>query len=356
MMKEIGSIFTLSELNKSVNETNIIKREGEIYLSLAREALLYIAKILKDDSCSVMIPSYTCQTVISPFQQEGWDCYFYDIDKQLRIKRESFNEILSKVKPKVILFHPYYGCGLTQEEIELLIEAKKNGAIIVEDMTQEIFSKRNKPFVDFYLGSLRKWFEIPDGAFISSEKYTLLKEDMLLENEDFVTLQKDAMYLRGEYFNNENLNIKQISIRLNKLAVNLISKRNIEIHRMSSFSIQSYAKCNHEENRNIRLNNYNYLLKTLKKTERCLLVNDSLSNIESAPLYFPIYVEGREDVQRQLACNRVYAPVLWPVYDKRVLVSEDVQYIYDHILLIPIDQRYNIADMQKIVEILKQIK
>ena len=309
MIKEIGSIFPLYELNKSVNETNIIKREGEIYLSLAREALLYIAQILKDKNCSIMIPSYTCQTVISPFKQEGWDCYFYDIDKQLRIKRESFNDMLSKVKPRVVLFHPYYGCSLTQEETELLIEAKKNGAIIVEDMTQVIFSKRNKPFVDFYLGSLRKWFEIPDGAFISSEKYTLLKEDRLLENEDFVTLQKDAMYLRGEYFNNESLNIKQISIRLNKFAVDLISKRNIEIHRMSSFSIQSYAKCNYEKNQNIRLDNYRYLLEHLKKNMKCLLVNDSLSNIESAPLYFPIYVEGREDVQKKLACNGVYAPV-----------------------------------------------
>lgn len=353
MIREIGSIFPLSELNKSVEETNILKREGEIYLSLAREALLYIAKLLKNESCSVMIPAYTCQTVITPFEQEGWDCHFYDIDKQLRIKRESFKDILSKVKPRVVLFHPYYGCNLTQEETELLIEAKKNGAIIVEDMTQVIFSKRNKPFVDFYLGSLRKWFEIPDGAFISSEKYTLVKEETLLENEDFVTLQKNAMYLRGEYFDNGNLNIKQISIQLNKFAVDLISKRNIKIHRMSSFSIQSYAQCNCEENKNIRLNNYGYLLELLKESGKCLLVNDNLANIESAPLYFPIYVEGREDVQKELACNGVYAPVLWPVHDKRVLVSEDVQYIYDHILLIPIDQRYGIADMQKIVEILK---
>lgn len=37
--------------------------------------------------------------------------------------------------------------------------------------------------------------------------------------------------------------------------------------------------------------------------------------------------------------------------DKRCFENEEVEYIYSHILMLPIDQRYSIDDMIKIVEL-----
>ena len=54
-----------------------------------------------------------------------------------------------------------------------------------------------------------------------------------------------------------------------------------------------------------------------------------------------------------LSEQHIYAPVIWPVVYEEVLVNETVKYIYDHILAIPIDQRYDEGDMAKIVSIIK---
>lgn len=72
----------------------------------------------------------------------------------------------------------------------------------------------------------------------------------------------------------------------------------------------------------------------------------------TAPLYFPIYVSNRTEIQKKLAAKHIYAPVLWPVNTAEVLINDNIKYIYSHILMIPIDQRYDEQDMKKIVTIL----
>ena len=56
-------------------------------------------------------------------------------------------------------------------------------------------------------------------------------------------------------------------------------------------------------------------------------------------------------VQHNLAKEHIYAPVLWPRAYDNVLIDDDVIHIYDHILMIPIDQRYGTDDMDKIIKI-----
>ena len=67
-----------------------------------------------------------------------------------------------------------------------------------------------------------------------------------------------------------------------------------------------------------------------------------------------IYVNDRSDLQRDLAERHIYAPVIWPVVYDEVLINDTIKYIYDHILAIPIDQRYDEHDMGTIVEVIKE--
>ena len=78
----------------------------------------------------------------------------------------------------------------------------------------------------------------------------------------------------------------------------------------------------------------------------------NIEEVTTAPLYFTIYVQDRPALQRVLAQEAIYAPVIWPVEDERVLIDNDVKYIYDHLLAIPCDQRYDTEDMQRIVTII----
>lgn len=355
METEIGSIFPIYDTVEACDGQRIPTEQNQVYLSLAREAFLYLAKTIVGGNHRIMLPAYTCKTVIDPFRQEKWDCHFYDINRHLSIETDAFQALFDQIKPEIVLFHPYYGCGISLAEAAVLQKAKMNGATIIADLTQAIFSPRDYPFVDYYVGSLRKWFPIPDGAFLSSDKHTLLLDAHALpENEIFVRFQKDAMYLRGAYFQSHVPELKQISIRLNKYAVHLASAEPIALHRISSFSDQNLLADASEESQHIRMQNYAYLLSSVRNCCSCIPVNDNISKLRSAPLYFPIYCPDRATVQKELASHGVYAPILWPVADPCVLISSNVRYIYDHILLIPIDQRYGIHDMERISKLLNR--
>ena len=59
-------------------------------------------------------------------------------------------------------------------------------------------------------------------------------------------------------------------------------------------------------------------------------------------------------LQTAPSAQHIYAPVIWPVSYDEVLINNTVKDIYNTILAIPIDQRYNQEDMDKIVRIIKQ--
>lgn len=354
-MKDIGSIFPLYdeqlEFAKKPFCLPLICDMQKLY-SLCREALFDIAGIHGQNSRKVLLPAYTCQTVIDPFQQLGWDITYYPINKDLIIDTQVLSTIANQIHPDVVLAHPYFGMDFNVIEKEALQTIKASGTIIIVDNTQCIFSKERLPFVDYYVGSYRKWFCCPDGAFLEdySKSKTSCAENSD-ENGDFVQKQIDAMFLRGVYFTNSNETIKQISIRLNKDAVKGISGE-IKPHAMTTFSKAMLAMEDVEFNKSQRKSNYKTLFDGLKNCDKCALVCEDLTRITNAPLYFPIYVEDRPGIQKQLAQQHIYAPVLWPVNTREIVINETIAYIFNHILAIPCDQRYDEADMEKILYVI----
>lgn len=70
---------------------------------------------------------------------------------------------------------------------------------------------------------------------------------------------------------------------------------------------------------------------------------------------FPILCDDREKIQKLLVKNAVYAPIIWPKNEIFSRVSEKVEYVYEHLLCIPIDQRYDTDDMERIGAIMKNM-
>ena len=91
---DIGSIFPLYKEDMMIptmyNDINVGK--SRIVFSLCREAMFAIALKYKESKKSVLIPAYTCQTVIDPFIELGWTVHFYNIEKTLRIDLEDLND------------------------------------------------------------------------------------------------------------------------------------------------------------------------------------------------------------------------------------------------------------------------
>lgn len=349
---DIGSIFPLYEedLLRTGDEYKTLPNRNRQYFSLCREALRAIA--VKHDGANkrILLPAYTCKTVIDPFLYAGWECHYYKIDRNLRINRSHIISQAEKIRPTIVLTHPYCGRLLDHTELETLkfIKGILPDCILIEDITQCIFTTERPGLFDYFVGSIRKWCNIPDGGFI--EPPVLDVHEELPENSTFLWKQTDAMFLRGMYFSTGSESVKQISLRLYKDAVDSISN-NIELHRMSDLSEKMFSIFDIKGCEQIRKKNYTHLFNHLPQGISVQPICDDLESLDTAPLYFPVYVKDREMVQHNLAKEHIYAPVLWPRAYDNVLIDDDVIHIYDHILMIPIDQRYGTDDMDKIIKI-----
>lgn len=354
MKKEIGSIFPLSDAILVEAESKQVPfKEDRIYYSLCREALYDIAAAMKGTENTVLIPAYTCQTVITPFEEAGWHCEYYSITRDLRIDEQRVLTLIEKHHPSLLVVHPYYGMDLNDNETVFLTKIKDRGIDIVLDLTQCLFSTKQYPFAAFIVASYRKWMPIPDGGYLKNFSKKAIISQPERENEEFMEREIAAMYLRGQYFGNEEQRTKSISIRLSK-AADTIAESNIAPHRMSQVAYNLLNDQDVEENQQKRYANFTFLFNNVLDSESITKVCENINDVTTAPLYFTIYVKNRPSLQRVLAQDAIYAPVIWPVEDKRVLVDEEVRYIYDHLLAIPCDQRYDESDMQRVVEILNK--
>lgn len=352
MKKEVGSIFPLSDEVISQAESEQLQYTGKrIHYSLCREALCDIAHALDKTNKKVLIPAYTCQTVITPFEEAGWQCEYYSIKKDLRIDLQSLEYAVAKHSPSLLVVHPFFGMDLNDEEIAALNEIKEKGIYIVVDLTQCFFSTKQYKFASFIVASYRKWMPIPDGGYLLNQTDSVKITQPENENEAFTDREIAAMYLRGQYFGNGEQRTKAISIRLSKSADH-IADRNITPHNMSQVAYNLMVKENLDNNQNSRFANYSYLFNNIKETEKVTKVCHNMTDVTTAPLYFTIYVHDRPSLQRLLAQDSIYAPVIWPVEDERVLIDDEIKYIYDHVLAIPCDQRYDADDMRRAVEII----
>ena len=87
-------------------------------------------------------------------------------------------------------------------------------------------------------------------------------------------------------------------------------------------------------------------VKMVSGLERCF---------EGAPFALPILVDNRDEVQKWLAENGLYTPVLWPLCDKAKAICENSNYVSEHMLAIPIDQRYDWDDIEDIAKIIIEV-
>lgn len=345
---DIGSIFEIKDTQ--LEGTLLPEITGRQYFSMCREILQQIARKYNESNRVVLIPSYTCGTVIKPFEVEGWNVSYYSIGRDLRINTDSLKQKALAITPAIIVVHPFYGAEFNAEEIAALFEIKKRiDTILVADGTQVALSDKRLDCVDYYVTSIRKWIAIPDGAFVEPNIGIVPR----MINETYLSLQLEAMKQRYEYVMTGEMEIKERSRVLNKEAIKELQGYDAP-HAISDFASKSLTNANWVEIEQTRKNNFLCLSKGLSNKKMIQTIYDE-TDLTTAPLYFPIYCDDRVLVQNKLAEHRIYAPVLWPMYNETLLIDDDASYIYQHLLAIPVDQRYNADDMQEIIEVLNTI-
>lgn len=353
MLSEIGSNFWDYNIKENGNNEKFFWSNSDFKIQLlksGRNAIKALCRCIKIENKKVMLPIYTCDTVIQPFIDEGWNFYFYKINKNLTINEDDFRNVFASVNPAVVFVHSYFGFNTLSNDYSLLKECQSRGSTIVEDMTQSLFSNHHLEFADYYVTSFRKFIAIPDGgALISKNDFTLLNLESA--NELIADVALEAFELKRNYFVTANKKLKE-QFRKKYQELNYLIGENDSLKQINNISHKIIDSCDVSEICCIRKANYTYLYENIIQYS---WIQPVLTEINDGicPLYLPVYVKNRKELQSFLAERNIYCPVIWPKSENILETDSVTEYMYEHMLCIPIDQRYGLEEMNVIREALK---
>lgn len=347
IFNEIGSNFFEEDLKVKVKKE--LPEDNIIYLDSGRNAIRLILNNIESKTKKALLPAYTCDTVIEPFIEKGYEIEYYDINKKLLIDEKEFKNKVESFKPEIILVHAYFGKD-TISNIRKYLKTIKNKTCIIEDITQLLLKeKQDLETAHFLIGSFRKWCTIPDGGFIKNNTTVKIKVDNYRENTQFIQKQLEAFKRKQEYAKTMQQVIKDQYLKLYREAKQMLDDNKTEIFLMSQYTRKILERCDFEYIKERRKKNYQYLANNLTT------ILGKLED-EEVPLYFPMLVDKkiRKDFQNYMAERKIYCPVIWPKYDKLKIEKYKCNEIYDEIICIPCDQRYDEKDMEKIKKAIKE--
>ncbi len=346
----------LSQVDKYGKKQCCFTASGREAIELA---LVSLERGMPDVPKCCLMPAYMCDCVFLPFAHQGWELIFYSVDRDLESAGEELFRLALEHDPGLIFIHPYYGTDTCAGFRRQLAALRKSGILIMEDVTQSYYLEGAGRDADFVVGSLRKWYAVPDGGFVASD--ISLAEDVLETGEAYARERLVPLVQKWEYLREKErrtggaLTAGWLPRKAEYLKRNRSQENELDcyqgVRRISGISAEILSKVDEEEARRRRAENYYNLYRSVCGMKRLWPMLQAEER--QAPLYLPVYVKERDSLQRFLAERGIYAPVLWPVgAENKDFLEGDEAYIFGHMLALPIDQRYGKAEMEQIAETL----
>ena len=258
---------------------------------------------------------------------------------------------MNKLAIGTVQFGLDYGISNTSKTIDI-IRNEYPGIQIIEDITHILFDieKTFSEKVDYYIGSIRKWFGIIDGALMISSKNNL--PEIIYKDSDFTNFRREALKYKEQYNCKKRLSDKD---KFRKLFLeaekSLDDGKNPILISPDSMKLLENLNCSVIKNR--RKWNANTLLNLLKTVSGVYFPLNIDQILKTTPFSIPVLIKDRNSFQKKLAEKGIYASVLWPLNDDAREKSLFAVEMENSMLSIPIDQRYDSSDMQKIYDIFK---
>lgn len=314
-MNSIGGYFYLELRDNSLYHNDAIN------LNSARNCLEYI--LLSKNYKHIYIPYYTCDSILEPIIKHNISYHYYNIDINLEPKK------LPLLKnDECFLYTNYF--GIKDCYTQHLYEIYGNNLII--DNAQSFYSKPIKGVDTIY--SPRKFFGVSDGGYLYCDKK--LKTNF----------EQDISYNRFSHL------IKRIELGANAafsdFRENDESLSNQPIKEMSKLTKKILASVDYEFIREKRIENFTFLHNNLKLINK-LQVGDI--NDFKCPLVYPLLTDNVY-LKRKLIENKIYVATYWPNVLEWCKKDDFEYYITNQLIALPIDQRYGINEMKKILEII----
>ena len=268
----------------------------------------------------VYVPYFTCDSAIEPIKKLGIRYEFYHIDKEYRIIGE-----IRLNDGEALMYTNYW--GLQDAYCQLL--ASKYGRRLILDYTQAFYSEPIIGIDTFY--SCRKFFGVPDGGYL----YTDAQADFAIAQDESYT-RMSSLVKRIDISPEAGFqDFHDISSTFHEMP----------IRKMSNFTKRMMGGIDYEHAVRCRIDNYNTLQQQLGGRKL---------NFGEVPMVFPYTSEAGQELRRNLIANKVFVAKYWPNVDEWAGEHALETWMANHILPLPIDQRYGSEDMERIVKIIRQ--
>lgn len=360
MLSEIGSNFWISpnegKRGKTLYPPFNFGYNGNdyVWMSTGRSATRLVLQTVEERNPDIkkvaLLPPFTCHTVFEPFIDFGYEIHTMPVNMNLRTSAEDIVRCQTICGAGVVLVHRYYGfntlSGFDQAEKTL----HENGVIVIEDCTQCLYSNFAISDADYVVASIRKWCGVPDGGFAICKEGCFTHKPNHTD-EKMVETKRIASELKYQFLFDGKGDKQTFKAKYREGEEFLDNQT--DYYAIGELSAAVQANLDVELLKKKRRANYKVLMEGFQNKAGVKVIFDTLPG-DVVPLYFPILVDDRDVLQDLLADNDIYAPVVWPKADNCPAIDETAEMIYEKILCIPIDQRYDVDDMQRIVNVINK--
>lgn len=309
-MREIGGFFELE-----CDRRPLYYQDG-IYLNSCRSALRYIIRTLGIKS--IYAPFYTCNVVYDAIQQEGCKIVSYGLDSSLLPTREfSVDDF--------IIYNNYF--GVIGENVGELASRYPN---LIVDNAQAFYSM---PDCRASIYSPRKFFGLPDGGILRANNLPLMDLEQGCSSDVVSHLFKRYDYGARNSYHDFCMNDKALE--------------QYTLQRMSKLTTALMGNIDYDYARKRRLANFHYLEKHLFTSFPLKMTN------EDVPLVFPLLVDNGEHLRENLIKNNIFCARYWPNILESIGNLSVERNLALNLVAVPIDQRYDLSDMEKVVRLIK---
>ena len=326
------SIAENSEIPPFINRQSI-------FLVNARSGIFLLTELLSPRK--VWVPSYLCHTILEGVRKAGGCVEFYVVNYDLQI--DSYDWIKKVGEGDLVVLIDYFGWTYQKECIDLI---KEQGACVLEDASQAMFTEGISRFSDFTLLSPRKFLGVPDGGILTpnSERFEL--NDVVLSEppEEWWLKAFTASALRREFDTYGGSN------HWYELYQNMDSTHPIGRYAMSHLSRVLLYRCfDYSDIIRRRVNNYRTLASHLAEIAIFPEIPDGV-----VPLGFPVRIMNRDNVRQSLFKERIYPPVHWLIKGIVPDTFRDSHILSNKIMTLPCDQRYDVEDMERVARLIQK--
>ena len=315
----------------------------QLYRS-GRDAMKAIARII--GGSRVLLPALCCESMILPFSANGYDVEFYKMNPDLTGDEA---DVCAKLTDgAALLYMRYFGIRPFTDEFLLSLRESGRGIILVEDRTHDIIIPRGEEGFtpDAVLASLRKWAALPEGGLLETKMGSCAAG----ADARFGDTRREVMQMKVRYLETWEPELKKEFLD--------------KLHSAERLLDESGEPCGMSAEYEALLRQIDFPALLAKRRANVARMKKRLAALdgtrlrflsehpEESTLYFPVYIENRGGIQRAVAQNGVYCPVIWPEPEAARGVCEVSRYVTEHMLALPCDQRYTPEDMDFIADTL----